>query len=144
MSSRIAQKILELMANKVIDFGGDSFKIILMEDGFSFLPGSHHIYSDISTYELDPGNGYTQDNKVLSPASIVRDDTLYKITVTWPNPSWTAAGGSIGPSRGAIIYDDTHGDDPIVQWIDFGTSGTVEDGGAFTVTNPKLEIVTSV
>ncbi len=144
MSSRIAQKILELMADGEIDFDAHNFKIILMEDGFSFLPGDYHVYSDISAFELDAGNGYTQDNKVLLSATITRDDTLYKLIVSWPNPSWTATGGSIGPSSGAIIYDDTHGEDPIVQWIDFGTSGSVEDGGAFTVTNPKLEIVTSV
>ena len=144
MASRITQKILELMAKGDIDFETDSYKVILMSEGYSFNAATHAVYSDISGFELTDGNGYTQNNKVLASINIDRDDSLYKLIISWANPTWTASGGSIGPACGAIIFDDTHSEKPIVQWIDFETSGTVEDGGAFTVTNPKMEIVTSV
>ena len=144
MASRITQKILELMAKGDIDFETHSYKIILMAEGYSFNPATHATYADVSASELTAGNGYTQNNKALASININRDDSLYKLTISWANATWTADGGSIGPACGAIIFDDSHGEAPIVQWIDFGTSGTVEDGGAFTVTNPKMEIATSI
>lgn len=142
MSTKVAQNILYLTSKKTIDFSADVFKIILMTSGFAYNRASHHKYSDVSASELGTGNGYTQASKVLSGVSVTRNDTLFKTVVSWANPSWTASGGSIGPTAGAFIYDDTHADDPLVQYIDFGGDGTEPDGGTFTITNPKIEFTT--
>lgn len=142
MASKVTQNVLYLMLQKAIDFSADSFIIILMKEGFVFNQGTHNVYADVSASELDTGNGYTQKTKVLTGVSITRDDSLFKAVVSWSNPAWNAAGGPIGPACGAIIIDDTVTDDPIVQWIDFGASGTESDGGTFTVSNPKCELTT--
>ena len=142
MATKVTQNILYLTSKKAIDFSADSFKIILMVSGFTYNRAPHHKYSDVSASELGTGNGYTQATKVLTGVTVTRDDTLFKTVVTWANPQWTASGGSIGPSPGAFIYDDTHADDPLVQYIDFGGDGTEPDGGTFTRTNPKTEFTT--
>jgi len=104
---------------------------------------THHEYADVSASELATGNGYTVKNKAASGISITRNDTLYKVTITWSNPSWTASGGAIGPSPGAFLLNDTVTDDPLVCYIDFGGEGTEPDGGVFTISNPTLELATN-
>jgi len=142
MATKVAQNILYLLAKGEIDFDTDSFVVILMQSGFTYNRATHHKYSDISASEIGTGNGYTQKTKVLTGISILKNDTLYKAVISWNNPSWTVSGGPVGPACGAFILDDTHADDPLVQYIDFGGDGTEPDGGTFAITNPKLELTT--
>lgn len=46
---------------------------------------------------------------------------------------FTASGGSFGPFRYAVIYDDTHASDILMGWYDYGSSITVLDTETFTV-----------
>lgn len=85
--------------------------------------------------EISAGNGYTAGGAALT-------------AVTWTEPvagvwmwdsdniSWTASGGSIGPFRYVVLYDDTPTSpaDPIVGFYDYGSSVTVTDGNPFTLT----------
>ena len=145
MSTKVAQNFLYLLAKGDVDLdaGADSLIIILMDTGFVYDRASHHDYADVSADELGAGNGYLQKTKVMAGISISRNDTLYKVTITWTNPAWTASGGAIGPSPGAFILDDTVTDDPLVCYIDFGGEGTEPDGGVFTISNPTLELATN-
>lgn len=45
---------------------------------------------------------------------------------------WTASGGTFGPGRYVVMYDDTHASDILVCWWDYGSSVTVQDGETFT------------
>ena len=142
MATRIVQNSLYLMAKGDIDLDTDSLIWILMDTGFTFNPATHHEYADVSASELSTGNGYTQFTKAAAGISISRNDTLYKATITWSNPQWTASGGSIGPTPGAFLVNDTVANDPLMMYIDFGTEGTEPDGGVFTIANPTYEIAT--
>lgn len=143
MATRVIQNALYLMAKGDIDLDTDSLIWILMDSGFTFDPANHHEYADVSASELSTGNGYTQFTKAAAGISVARDDSLYKVTITWSNPQWTASGGSIGPCPGAFLVDDTVTDDPLLMYIDFGTEGTEPDGGTFTIANPTFEIATT-
>ncbi|MBE3124476.1 MAG: hypothetical protein IMZ57_02325 [Acidobacteria bacterium] len=46
---------------------------------------------------------------------------------------WTAVGGSFGPFRYVVLYDDTHASDILIAWWDYGASITVLTGETFTV-----------
>lgn len=46
---------------------------------------------------------------------------------------WTASGGSFGPFRYVVLYDDTHASDILIAWWDYGSSITVLTGETFTV-----------
>jgi hypothetical protein len=143
MASSPSNKLKYALATKQIDFANDAFQIILMADGFTFDIDAHHGYADVSASELANGNGYTTGGNTLSGVAVTEDDTDDRTEVTWSNTSWTASGGSIGPSPGAIIYDDTPTSpqaDPIVGYIDFDGNQTQADGGTATIANIEVRI----
>jgi len=140
MANQVSNHFKFLLATGVIDLSADSFKIILMESGFIFSKDNHAQYADVLASELATGNGYTQGTKVLAGVVVTEDDIDDRCEVVWSNPSWTAGGGPIGPSPGAIIYDDTVPNDPIVGYIDFGAEYTQVDGGTFTVAGVELRV----
>ena len=46
---------------------------------------------------------------------------------------WTATGGSFGPFRYVVLYDDTHASNVLIGWWDYGSSITVNTGESMTV-----------
>lgn len=123
---------------KAVSFSADSFKIILMNNSFTFNKDTHATYADVSASEIATGNGYTQNTKTLTGVSVTEDDTDDRGEVTWSTVTWTASGGSIGPSNGAIVFDDTTADDTIIGYIDFGEAKTAADGGNLNVISIAL------
>ena len=140
MATIPSNRIKYLLATKKIDFANDSFKIILMATGFVFDPDTHHQYSDFSSSELADGNGYTRDSKILTGVTITEDLSNDRTAILWSNPSWVASGGNIGPTPGAIIFDDTEANDSSVSYIDFSDELTQASGGIFTVSSPGVRI----
>lgn len=146
MASTVSNKVKFLLASKIIDFANDSFKIILMQSGFVFNKDTHHGYADVSASELATGNGYTANTKTLGASTVTEDDTDDRCEITWANVTWVASGGAIGPTPGAIIYDDTvvaagvTVADPIVGYIDFGGEQTQADGGTATISALEFRI----
>ncbi len=140
MANQASNHIKYLLATGAINFSTNSFLIILMQSGFVFDKDTHEEYGDVVASELPTGNGYTQGVKVLAGVAVTEDDVDDRCEVTWSNPQWTAAGGAIGPSSGAIIIDDTVANDPIVGYIDFGGDYTQADGGTMTLTSTEVRI----
>jgi hypothetical protein len=56
-------------------------------------------------------------------------------TLTGVDVEWTASGGSFGPFRYVVLYNDTPTSpaDPLIAWWDYGSEVTVNDGESFTV-----------
>jgi hypothetical protein len=129
-----------LMATKNIDMANDAFKMILMDSAFAFDKDTHALLADVTANQIATANGYTQNNKALAGVSVVENDTTDKCTSTWSDVTWTASGGSIGPTGAAIIYDDTVADDPVLCCIDFGADFTTPDGFAFQIQAPQLDL----
>lgn len=88
--------------------------------------------------ELGTGAGYTQDTKTLSGQALAEDDANDRAEMTCSNVIWTASGGAIGPTPGAILYDDTSSDDTIIGYINFDGEQTAPDGADFTISNLKI------
>ena len=140
MANQCPNHIKYLLATKAIDFDNDTFKIMLMDTGFTFDKDADAELADVSAEELANGNGYTTGGNTLAGVSVTEDDVDDRCEVTWNASSWTAAGGAIGPSPGAIVYDDTVANDPIVMFIDFGAEYTQADGGTATISSIELRI----
>ena len=125
-----------------IDFSSDVFKIILMATGFTFDKDAHATLSDVSASELANGNGYTTGGETLAnvDTSSIENDTDDRSEISWDTVSWTASGGSIGPTPGAIIYDDTTADDTIVAYLDFGGEETIPSGTPLNINTPTIRL----
>lgn len=82
--------------------------------------------------EIAAGNGYTAGGEDTQNTLAEATGTA---TVTGTKVVWTAAGGTIGPFRYVVLYNDTATAplDALVSWWDRGSSLTLQDGETFTV-----------
>jgi hypothetical protein len=133
MASTLSNHFKYQLAKKLIDMDTDTFKICLMATGFTFNKDTHATWTDVSASELANGNGYTTGGQSLANSTVTEDDANDRAGITFDDASWTASGGSIGPTPGAIIFDDTTSDDTIVGYIDFSTERTVTAGNILSV-----------
>jgi hypothetical protein len=133
MANIISNHFRYLLATKAVSFLADAFKIILMDNTFVYSPATYDNYADISAKELTTLHGYTVGGISLSGVAVVEDDANNVCNVTWAAVNWTASGGVIGPTVGAIIFDDTVANDPIVGYIDFGGAYTQASGGVLVL-----------
>ena len=88
-----------------------------------------------SNDELATGSGYTQDTKTTGAITVAEDNVNHYTDASFPTVTWTAAGGSIGPTPGAILYDDTTAENVIVGYIDFGGDETRTTGNTLDISN---------
>jgi hypothetical protein len=54
-------------------------------------------------------------------------------TLTCVDIVFTAGGGSFGPLRYAVLYNEDAPNDELISWWDYGSSITVLDGETFTI-----------
>ena len=115
------------------DAGADVFKAELVDTSYTYA-ATHSKRSDWSANALGSGNGYTVLGQSLTSVTWTGASTL-----TWDavDMSWTASGGSIGPAKHCIVYDDTtttttQTDSPLVD-VNFGQEETAGDGTDFKV-----------
>lgn len=82
--------------------------------------------------EITAGNGYTAGGATVTMATSTSSGTA-KVTVS-TDVVWTASGGSIGPFRYAVLYNDSPASpvDPLIAWWDYGSSITLLDQETLT------------
>lgn len=91
---------------------------------------THTVKADIA--DLSTANGYTAGGADITGVYAESGGTG---TLTATDVTFTASGGTIGPFRYAILYNDTPTSpaDPLIQYWDYGSSITLADGETFTV-----------
>lgn len=129
---------VEALAEKVHDLGSDTLKVYLSNTTPDATTDA--VKADLA--EIASGNGYTAGGNTASVTSSSQTAGVYKLVLADP-ATWTAAGGSIGPFRYAVLYNDTAVNDPLIAWWDYGTSITLGAGDTFSVDfDPSTGVLT--
>ena len=118
---------VEAIHEKKHNLGSDTLKVLLTNTAPSL---SNTVKADISG-ELSTANGYTAGGATITVTSSAQSSGLYTLIAS--DVTWTASGGSIGPFRYAVIYNDTASNDELIGYIDYGYSVTVSSGQTFTI-----------
>ena len=82
--------------------------------------------------DLATANGYTAGGVSIGTITGGQAAGTFRF-IGGSDPSWTAAGGSIGPFQYAVLYNATSATKPLIGWWDYGTSVTLTNGNTFTV-----------
>lgn len=124
------QQFVEDLGNKVHDLVGTNDTLKVMLSNTAPNAATHAVRADAA--ELSGGNGYTSGGEDTQNDGTEASGTL---TVTGVDIVWTASGGTIGPFRYAILYNDTPTTpaDPLIGWWDYGSGITLNAGETFTV-----------
>ena len=82
--------------------------------------------------EISAGNGYTSGGHDTQNDLSESGGTA---SVTGVNITINASGGSVGPFRYVVLYNDTPTSpaDPLIAWWDYGSALTLADGESFTI-----------
>lgn len=132
---------VEDVAEKKHDLGADTLMVLLTNT----VPNAADLRVDTVTtpctveatsnaVEVAAGNGYTKKGNQAAISSSSQTGGLYKLVLADPT-TWTAAGGTIGPFRYAVLYNDTAGAADarlVIGWWDYGSSITLQIGETFT------------
>lgn len=118
---------VEALAEKKHDLGADTLKVMLTNTA---PVAANAVKADLT--EISAGNGYTAGGNTASVTSSAQTSGTYKLVLGDP-ATWTASGGSIGPFRYAVLYNDTAASDELIGWWDYGSSITLAAGESFAV-----------
>ncbi len=120
------------VANKVHNLGSDTLKIMLSNTA----PAATDTVNGNET-EITAQNGYSAGGATAGISSSSQTSGTYKL-IPSGNVVFTASGGSFGPFRYAILYNNTAGADsthrPLIGYWDYGSSISANNGDTFTVT----------
>ena len=115
------------LVDGVHDFDAHTFKVALTN---SAPVNTNTVLANIT--QISAGNGYTTGGTATSMSTSTSSGTA---KVTGTDVVFTASGGSVGPFRYAVLYNDTPTSpaDPLMAWWDYGSSVTLADTETFTV-----------
>ena len=117
---------VEAVAEKSHNLGADTLKVLLTNTAPA---ATNSVKADLT--EISAGNGYTAGGTAATISSSSQTSGTYKLVLA--DVVFTASGGSIGPFRYAVLYNDTATNDELIGWWDYGSSITLASGETFTV-----------
>ncbi len=108
------------------NLGSDTLKVALTNTAPTVATDAG--LSDIS--EISAANGYTAGGTQAATSSSAQTSGNYKLVLA--DVVFTASGGSIGPFRYAVLYNDTASGDEVIGYWDYGSSVSLADGESLT------------
>jgi hypothetical protein len=117
----------EQFTRGVHDFDAHTFKVALTNTAPT---AANTILTDIT--QISGTNGYTTGG---TATTITLSETAGTTTVQGTQVVFTAAGGSMGPFRYYVLYNDTATSpaDALIAWFDHGSAVTLADTETFTI-----------
>lgn len=117
------------VANKIHNLGADVLKIMLVNSPAPV--DTNTIKSNLT--DIAAGFGYSAGGSAVTITGSTQVAGVYSLVGN--DLVFTASGGTIGPFRYAVLYNDTQGTPvkPLIGWWDYGTSITLANAETFTV-----------
>lgn len=108
----------EAVAEKVHNLGSDTLEVALTNT----LPvNTNTVLGNISQIS------YTNLNaRTLTVSGSAQTGGVYKLTIA--DKTLTSTGGSTGPFRYVVLFNQTATNDELIGWYDYGSSITLGDG----------------
>lgn len=124
------EEFVEHLMNKQHDLFGTTETLNIYLSNATPNVATHSVKADLA--EISTGNGYsgaqdTQNDSTRSGGTV---------TLTGVSLTITASGGTIGPFRYVVLYNDTPTSpdaDPLIAYWDYGSALTLQDGESFSV-----------
>ena len=116
---------VEDVAEGVHNLGSDTLKIALTAAANAPAATNGQL-SDLTTVSTTNLTGVT-----VTVSDSSQTAGTYKLTVT--DFDLTASGGSCGPFRYVVLYNDTATNDELIGWWDYGSELTLSDGETLTL-----------
>lgn len=119
---------VEDIVKKLHQFGTDTLKVALTNT----LPvASQTVYDTVTNHPVPAAaNGYPAGGATVTP--VTDGQTGGTFTLGADKVAFTAAGGSIGPFRYAVLYNSA-GTKPLIGWWDYSASITLLTGESLDV-----------
>lgn len=120
------QDFAEQVLRGVHNFGAHTFKVALTNTA---PVATNTVLADI--VQIAASGGYVAGGYALDSVAVSETAGTAKVTIA--DEVIAAAGGSVGPFRYAVIYNDTATGKPLVGYVDRGDSITLLDGESLTL-----------
>lgn len=117
---------VEAISEKVHNLGSDTLKVALTNTAPT---AANTQLSDIT--QIANANGYTTGGSTATQSSSTQASGTYKLTIG--DVVFTASGGTVGPFRYAVLYNDSALNDELIGYFDYGSAVTLQDTETFTV-----------
>ena len=114
---------VEAVAEKKHNLGSDQLVVALTNSAPS---ATNSVLTDIT--EIDYTNCSSRN---LTTSSSSQTSGTYKLVVN--DITLTASGGTVGPFRYVVIYNDTAANDELIAYYDYGSSITLADGETLSI-----------
>lgn len=119
------QDFSEQLVRGIHDWDAHTFKLMLTNTA---PVATNTIKADLT--EIAAGNGYSAGG---TATTISISEATGTTTVSGTEVVFTASGGSIGPFRYVVLYNDTAASDNLVAFWDYGSNLTLLDTESLTV-----------
>ena len=118
----------ENLAEGVHNLGSNTLKVMLTN---SAPLVTNTVRANLT--EISAGNGYTAGGATVTVTSSAQSSGVYSLVGN--DVVFTASGGSVGPFRYAVLYNDTPTSpaDPLIAFWDYASSVSLASGEALTV-----------
>lgn len=128
---------VEALAEKVHNLGSDTLTVALCAAANAPVAGNT-VLANLTQA------AYTNlSSRAMTVSASSQTSGTYKLVVN--DLVLTSTGGTTGPFRYIVIYNDTASNDELIGWYDYGSDITLQDGDTFTLdlsaTNGLLQLV---